>query len=346
MRTVFPTLLGNDRLKERFRDDMQNGTVFHAYILEGAAGSGKHTLARQVAAALNCTARDSQDASLPIPCGTCSHCRKFLTDRSPDLRYIRREKDRVGIGVDAIRFLAGDIAVEPNDGDKKIYIIEDADTMTAQAQNALLLTLEEPPSYALFFLLCENASLLLETIRSRAPILRMQMPEHDLLLEALRADPECNTAFATQTAQAIEGILQASGGALGRAKQLLAPKAAKQITALRERAAEFVQLLITGDSVKLLAFANSIGNLRADVRMLLETALPALRDLAVLKRGPDAVLCFYTDRAEAISLSDTVSLKRILCCYEALNDAMERIAVQNANIRLTLLRTLSDVGLI
>ena len=341
LRTVFPSLLGNDALRRRFYDDIRAGTMFHAYIIEGATGSGRHTLVRQLVAALSCRQKDNED--LPLPCGNCSLCHKILSDNSPDVRYIRREKDKTGLGVDAIRFLSGDIAIAPNDSDQKVYIIENADTMTVQAQNALLLTLEEPPAYAMFFLLCENATLLLETIRSRAPVFRMEPLSLPLMREALRTDPDCHLP-ATQ--EETDGILQAAAGSLGIAKTLLQPKAAKQITALRRGVESFVALAVAGDNAGIIGFLGGLGSVRTDVRAQLEAILPAIRDLTVLKKDENAPLCFYTDREQALALSDRTTLERLVRCYDAVNDALRRIALLNGNIRLTLLRAFSDAGLL
>ena len=147
------------------------GSFSHAYIIEGVKGSGKHSIARLSAAALSCERKN--DDSAPLPCGKCEACRKILEFLSPDVITVGTE-GKATLGVDSIRFMREDVYTPPNDLEHKIYIIEDADKMTVQAQNAFLLTLEEPPTYAGFILLCENAGALLETIRSRAPILRTE----------------------------------------------------------------------------------------------------------------------------------------------------------------------------
>lgn len=341
MRTIFPSLLGNDALRHRFYEDIKAGTLFHAYIIEGAAGSGRHTLVRQLVASVSCRQKDNEN--LPLPCGSCSLCRKILSDNSPDVRYIRREKDKGTLGVDAIRFLSSDIAIAPNDSEQKVYIIENADTMTLQAQNALLLTLEEPPAYAMFFLLCENAMLLLETIRSRAPVFRMQPLTLPQMREALRTDPHCHLPASQEEA---DGILQAASGSLGTAKMLLQPKEAKQITALRQEVESFVQTVMTGDSAGTLRFLSNLGSVRGDVRIRLEATLPAIRDLTVLKKDENAPLCFYTNREQALALSDRTTLERLVRCYDAVNAALQRIVLWNGNIRLTLLHTFADAGLL
>ena len=176
MKPVFSDVVGNTALCQRISSDILLQNLSHAYILEGAKGSGKHMLAWRIAAALACDKKE--DANAPLPCMSCPSCHKLLGGNSPDVIFVNRG-DKATLGVDAIRELKRDIWIAPNDLSAKIYIIEDAHTMTEQAQNALLLTLEEPPSYALFLLLTENAASLLETIRSRAPTLRTEPIEPD-----------------------------------------------------------------------------------------------------------------------------------------------------------------------
>ena len=169
---LLSAIVGNDVIRNRLAHSLKNGDLPHACILEGPFGSGKRTIAKHMAASLVCDA--DTGASQTIPCLTCRNCRRILESNFPDLIFVRREEDKASIGVETVRFIREDVRVTPNDSEHKIYIIEEADLITEQAQNAFLLTLEEPPAYAHFFLLCENAGLLLETIRSRAPIFRTQ----------------------------------------------------------------------------------------------------------------------------------------------------------------------------
>ena len=178
MREAFADIAGNETLKTRLANEISEGKLSHAYILEGSKGSGKHLFAMGIAAALSCENRGND--SSPLPCRTCPSCKKILSGNSPDIIHVGKG-DKATLGVEAIRTLKQDVWIAPNDSDVKVYIIEDAHLMTIQAQNALLLTLEEPPSYVLFLLLCESAAPLLETVRSRAPILRTEPLEAETI---------------------------------------------------------------------------------------------------------------------------------------------------------------------
>ena len=212
MKQALPRLWGNDALRARFGNDILARRLSHAYILEGKYGLGKHTLALQLAAAQSCLAKDDEHA--PLPCGTCKNCKKILEGKSPDVTIIGREKGKVQITVDAVRHLRTDVLTAPNDLDTKVYIIEDAHAMNQQAQNALLLTLEEPPAYVLFLLLCEDASNLLETIRSRAPIYRLQ----SLPLDTVRQYVTQHTppGITLPPEDKLEQLLMAADGSIGK----------------------------------------------------------------------------------------------------------------------------------
>ena len=151
MRQYFAEMAGNRSLLMRLANELSAGSFSHAYIIEGQEGFGKHTLARNMVMALACEHRT--DAGYPLPCGKCPSCRKIAGGISPDVTLVRRPEGKTMITVDTVRDLRSDVPIFPNDLDFKVYIIEDAHTMNPQAQNALLLTLEEPPPFVLFLLL-------------------------------------------------------------------------------------------------------------------------------------------------------------------------------------------------
>ena len=325
---AFDALIGSDALRERLAKDVREGKLSHAYIIEGAYGSGKKTLARELAASLACTNRQSGR----IPCGSCLACRKVAEGKCPDIIRIDRG-DKAGIGVDDVRFLRADVLTPPNDLDSKIYVIEDADTMTVQAQNALLLTLEEPPSYVLFLLLCQSATAMLETIRSRAPKLSLCPVPTEQIRAHLTATER---AFAALSESEREEILMIASGSVGRAKELLDAKERKPIMARRELALTFLEQQ-TGkwDSAAALSLMTRMGSKRDEIIPVLEYILIALRDLALLKRTENAPLCFYTDREKALATCDRTSLQVILSLTERV-EACRRSLLRNANVKLAL----------
>ena len=209
MKTVdFPGILGNEETKRYFAAHIENGTCSHAYILEGAPGSGRKTLTEAVLSALACTDDHA-------PCGVCESCRKIAEKMCADIFYIRREEGKASIGVAAVRALYDTIYLLPNDLSFKAYVFEDADSMTPQAQNAFLKLLEEPPQNVYFFLIAADRRRFLPTILSRTILLKMQRLEPETVAAYLEREKNIPKTEA-------ERLARLSDGAIGRGLQLAA----------------------------------------------------------------------------------------------------------------------------
>ncbi len=140
--------------------------LFHAYLISSGTEEEREALAKEFAQTMVC----SDDTRRP--CGECRNCRKALAGIHPDIQYVERETDDKGalrreITVGQARRMAADAWIRPNEADRKVYIIRDAQTLNLNAQNALLKLLEEPPAGACFILCADNAASLLDTVRSR-----------------------------------------------------------------------------------------------------------------------------------------------------------------------------------
>ncbi len=201
----FEGLLGNERLKENLRVSVGRGRISHFYLISGPYGSGKHTLAKLLSAAILC--REAEK-----PCLRCSACRKVMGDNHPDCITVT-DPEHKNVAVKIVRDARADMYVMPNESDRKIYIFPQE--LGIEGQNALLKVLEEPPAYGVFILLSDNPEKLLPTVRSRCTELSLQALPENILEQALKQEfPEADT----------EGLLAAisrSGGYLGQAKALL-----------------------------------------------------------------------------------------------------------------------------
>ncbi len=362
---ALPTeIVGNADLLARLERDIRAGRLSHAYILDGPTGSGRHTIARFITAAIACRNRPGQllapeqDADqlgffdldstlappvavadkaspageiaddLPLPCCDCPACRKVLEGTCPDIYTIGRD-GKATIGVDAVRPLHREVLIPPNDLDTKIYIIEDAETMTPQAQNALLLTLEEPPPYVLFLLLCNGADALLETIRSRAPILKTRpIPDPDLAayLQERRI---------TLSASDLSAVLLQADGCIGRALILADARSLKPILKLRETCDAFLEAAASRREGDMPAVLQRFGSKRDAVADTVAMLTLAVRDLLLLRHAEDVHLKYYTDRAVAGALADRFTTRSLLRLYHGLEKAAAALE-GNANVRLTI----------
>lgn len=341
----FPLLVGNESIKARFACDIAEGHLSHAYIIEGPRGTGKHTFSKQVAAAIECKSHAELSSGQIKPCGHCPSCEKILADKSPDVKVIGLEDDRSTIGVDAIRDLKNDMYTAPNDLSIKVYIIEDADLMTEQAQNAFLLSLEEPPEYILFFLLCESSTKLLETVRSRAPTLRTQRLDGSLIDFLVPTLDTRACAMKEENIEEWETLVFVANGSVGYALELLEPSARKKIFENRRDAKKLISLLSGNDKKSAMEALMSFGKTRADVSKKISFLQYAIRDLILLKKHEGASLCFFENSEAALELSTRFTSEKLLSLYDATVKARDDLDA-NANVKLTLLYMMQSAGLL
>ena len=195
------TVVGHEIVRKLLADTAASGTVSHAYIFEGKSGVGRKTAAKAFAA-------------LVSGCGG-----KYDADSNPDIavadnaRFGDTKKKTPGLSIDAVRALKKDVYTRPYMSDRKVYIIPDSERMAPPAQNSLLKIFEEPPPYCTIIMITDNANSLLQTIRSRAIIVRFQPLE--------RAQVESYLVEKAGVSAERAAVLAAiSGGSIGRALEL------------------------------------------------------------------------------------------------------------------------------
>ena len=368
-----PRIVGNGDLLTRIKRDVMSSSLSHAYIIEGPYGSGKHTLAKYISLALSCiysplnknrkneeisffdmfdepaeSDPDGADDRLPCCFGAgeelCPSCRKLLEGKSPDIYLIGRD-GKASIGIETVRNLKDTVYLAPIDGESKIYIIEDADTMTTQAQNALLLTLEEPPPYVLFLLLCTSADGLLETIRSRAPRFRTEPIRDDVMRDYIISESRAAKNLLDTAKDEFDTVILSSDGCIGKALDLLDVKARRPILQRRAAADAFIECCIKRRAANTFDAINMFGTKRDEASEILECIKLALRDLLLLKKSENITLKYYTDFERAIELSDSITSDGILTVFKAVENASYSFE-RNGNVRLTLMRMCVETGLL
>lgn len=340
MRQFIGQIVGNESLKAKLFSDITHNTFSHAYILEGKRGSGKRTIAKYICAALCCEKKN--DSASPLPCGSCPACQKILSGISPDVINVVREEGKATMGIDVIRYVRQDVHSVPNDLDTKIYIIEEADKMTDEAQNAFLLTLEEPPAYAGFLLLCEDSQLLLETIRSRAPVLRTEPQSTASIDEYLTRHDARAVKLKSSDPEKYAQLLVSSGEGIGNALMLLEEQNFAPVLARRELVNDFVNAAImSAPAEKAVSLILRFSQKRDALAEELELIYLALRDIALIKKAEGITLCFYESEQKAAELAERCSLSQIFELIASLERARERVS-RNANTRLTLTTLLTE----
>ena len=294
----FEALLGNEQLKATLSAARRKGRMSHFYLLSGPRGSGKHTLADLIAAAMLCREPEG-------PCGVCAHCRKVLGRGHPDYITID-DPTKKTVPVDLIREARADIFIRPNEGERKIYLFPRAQDMGIPGQNALLKVLEEPPSYGVFLLLTDNPEKLLPTVRSRCVELKLRALPERLLGQKLRAEyPEADEG-------AIAAAISRSGGYLGQARELLGGGG------LSENAKSFAAAFAARDTFALQKLLTPMEKWKRDVLIPeLQQWLELLEQALLVRSGLGAVT------SEAAAIGRSRSPRDLMRCCQSLKKAME-----------------------
>lgn len=176
----FNELLGQDALVRTISNAIKNNRLHHAYILTGIRGVGKTTTARIVAKALNCTGKDAASGTVVNPCGICENCKAIAESRHIDVLELDAASRT---GVDDVREILDGVRYAPTNGRYKVYIIDEVHMLTKQAFNALLKTLEEPPSHVVFIFATTEIRKVPITVLSRCQRFDLQRLSIELLVE-------------------------------------------------------------------------------------------------------------------------------------------------------------------
>ena len=327
---MFSEIIGQDIVVSHLQNALRTGGVSHAYILNGAKGSGRHMIARSFSAALLCE-NPRQEGDRIEPCGECLSCIQAEAGSNPDLITLEREKEN-SIGVGDIRKMRADVRVKPYSASHKIYIIPDAEKMTPAAQNALLKTLEEPPSYAVLLLLADGTGSFLPTIMSRCVTLPLRPVAEKAVEDCLRERFGASEDRARLCARF-------SGGSIGRAALLLENE---NFAALREKTILLLQKIEKTDAAELASFAKETAS-DNETQDLIDLILTWNRDLLVCRSTHSTENLIFTDEVQyIIEAAQKTSWQGLQAAAEAVFRARRRL-FSNVNAELTLQMMLLEI---
>jgi DNA polymerase-3 subunit delta' len=307
----FKDVVGHEDILQYIRKVVKEDMVSHAYILNGEKGSGKKMLTRLFSSTLLCAGKENK------PCNMCHACIQAENGTHPDLIWVTHEKEKV-ISVDDIRKQVSDtVQVRPYQSDYKIYVIDNAELMTIQAQNALLKTLEEPPSYVVFFLLTDNVEGFLSTITSRCVMLRLHQIREELVEQYLQnnlgVDKDESRVFAAF-----------SGGNIGKA---IALKENEYFQNIRESAVDLLKNVRAMSIEELIHKVKEVATYKLDINEYLDILLVWYRDVLLYKATYDVRKVIFVDEMSSIKEQAKRS------SYEGIQGVMEKI--ENTKKRLT-----------
>ena len=316
----FKDVVGHKDIINYIRSAVTENRVSHAYILNGERGAGKKMLASLFAMTLLCEKQG------PEPCNECHSCRQANSGNHPDIIRVTHEKPN-SISVDDIRRQVNDdIQIKPYQGPWKIYIIAEADLMTVQAQNALLKTIEEPPAYAVIFLLTENAEALLPTITSRCVMLKLRNIKDTLirkyLMEQLHV-PDYRADMCTAFAQ----------GNMGRAIMLAN---SEHFNEIREEAVQLLKYINEMDISEIAKAVKRITAYKLEITDYLDIIMIWYRDVLLYKATKEVDKVVFQDQIDAIrERAKKSSYEGIELILESLEKAKTRLKA-NVNFDLVM----------
>ncbi len=286
----FSEVVGQEYTVQALKNAVASNTVSHAYLFAGPRGTGKTSLARLLAKAVNCKKRRIGEGE---PCNECSSCREITAGRSLDLIEIDAASNR---GINEIRELKDGIGFLPVKSKYKVFIIDEAHQLTKEAANALLKTLEEPPEHAIFILATTEPQKMISTIISRCQkfdFRRLKIPEIVKTLEMILKSEkiEFEESGLTLIAREAQGSLRDAEGMLdqvisfvGQGVKIKKESVAKVLgTVSDEIILQFLQYLEKKDAKSAIAFFDGAVEKGTDPQQFLKNLLNFLREILLLK---------------------------------------------------------------
>ena len=324
---TFQEIRGNKSLTEQLKAVVSDGKASHAYLFLGGAGAGKRLIANTFAKALQCESEGSGQK----PCGNCRSCQSFDHKNHPDIIYFQAlEKPPKYTIEDVRKQIVETVDLKPFQYDKKIYIIEKADTLNVQAQNALLKTLEEPPAHVMFLLLAERAEAFLPTILSRVVTMKIRPLSEETVAEYLMG-----TGLSTEESHTLAAYSQ---GRIGQALELMEDDAFRE---MRQDILGKLEALPSMQEGEAYLMAKELEAYKSDLRFLDIMEL-WYRDLLTAKSLREERYLIQKDKKEAIFRGANEPAEKLAKKAEAVRKARIRLS-QNANFRLTMEVMLMDL---
>ena len=315
----FQDIVGQEQITGHLQNAIRMGKVSHAYIIQGETGSGKKLLANTFATTLQC-----EEGGIE-PCGHCQSCKQAVSGNHPDIRRVIHEK--ATIGVEDIRLqLNNDILVKPYSRPYKVYIIEEAEKMTEQAQNAMLKTIEEPPEYAVILLLTVNAKLLLPTILSRCILLNVRPVARGQITRLLSEQYGIASFMAEVAADFADGV---PGKAIDYARS-------GEFVALKDEVIKLLKRINSTPPEELYKKVKEWAGRKAELPDILALMNLWYRDVLVMKstKGEGRPV-FREEERELLNQAEHISYARLEECINAIELTRQRMSV-NVNLEVSL----------
>lgn len=300
----FNGIAGQKVITESLRNAVRSNMISNGYIFSGPEGCGKKLMALIFAMAVNCTGQSGDK-----PCESCSSCIRTRSGNHPNIETVK--PSGLSIKIKQIRQIISDTAKKPFESGYKVIIIENAEKMTHDAQDAFLKTLEEPPANTVFLLLAENHSFLLPTIVSRCQVYQFKPVPAKEMKDFLKAGYDFEPAD-------IEAAVRHSKGIMGKALELLRDKEGFKG---RTVYIDILEKALEGESGEAQLLASAAAESREEAERFIEFSLTWFRDIMILRESREA----YEQLVINIESIDRLSRHNSLLTEDKLNSIIEII---------------------
>lgn len=324
----FDTLVGQKAVKTTLKNALASGKIAHAYLFSGPRGTGKTSMARILAKALNC-----EQGPTAEPCGQCGNCQRIVQGTSLDVIEIDAASNT---SVDNIRDLREQVAFTPAESRYKVYIIDEVHMLSTGAFNALLKTLEEPPAHAVFILATTDPQKVPATIQSRCQRFEFrrvtvdEIAEHLAMVAAgsgIEADADALRLIAIQAEGGMRDALSLLDQCGVMAKRVTVATVREVLGIVgREALHELTEAIGRRQLPQALATLNLLLEQGKDVKQVLTELIEYLRALVLYLAVPDYEEIYLTDTKEALAeLAPLFGRDRLLAAEERLHSAIQEL---------------------
>lgn len=315
----FKQIIGHEQIIQHMQNAIRQKKISHAYLLCGESGSGKRLVAEAFAKAVLC-----EEGGIEA-CEKCKSCKQAESGNHPDIRVVVREK--ATLGVKEIREqVTADVQIKPYSSEYKIYLIDEAEKMTEEAQNALLKTIEEPPEYAVFLLMVDRQELLLSTVLSRCVLLPFYPVATGKIKQFLMEEKGVPDYLA-------ESAAAFSGGLVGRAVQYTESEA---FTEQREEVLHLVKYVDQMTMAEVMENVKLFASKKDAATEYLDMILLWYRDVLMYKATKDINALMFANEPEAVAdQAKKRSFENLQGIVEALEQVKQRLK-SNVNFETAL----------